>query len=76
MGEEGVVPFGANGIDFVNKNNRWRMILRNPEQLAHQLWAFSEVLLNELRADNPQEGCRCLVGDGLCQQRLAWRQHK
>ena len=63
------------------------MLFSHAEQLAHHLRPVSEVLkrgktlpgestphahlLNELRADDAQEGGRCLIGNGLREQRLA-----
>jgi hypothetical protein len=41
------------------------------EQLADQPGAVAEVFLNQLAADDAQEGGRCLVGHGLGQERLS-----
>ena len=47
------------------------MLLGHTEQLPDHLRSVAEVLLDELRADNAQEGGRGLVGDRLGQESLA-----
>lgn len=48
------------------------MLLCHPEELPHQLGPVSEVLLDQFRAHHAQEGGRCLVCDGLGEQRLTY----
>lgn len=59
--EEGHAPLCTNGIDLINEDNGRRVLFSHTEQFAHQLWAVAQILLDELRTNNSQEGCRCLV---------------
>lgn len=45
---EGHAPLCADGIDLINEDNGRRVLLSHAEQLAHQLWAVAQVLLDEL----------------------------
>lgn len=66
-----LVPLGADGVNLVDKDDRRRVLLGHAEELAHELWPITEVLLNQLASDDAQEGGRGLVGDGLGEERLA-----
>ena len=54
---------------------QYALLVGDAEELAHELRAVSQVLLDQLGADDAQECCRRLVGDGLGQQRLARARH-
>lgn len=45
---EGHAPLCADGIDLINEDNGRCVLLSHAEQLAHQLWAVAQVLLDEL----------------------------
>merc|ERR1719402_1060694 len=66
-----VVPFSANGINFVDEDNTGTVLIGHPEQLSHQLGTVSEVLLDQLTSHHSEEGCAGLVGNGLRRQGLA-----
>mmetsp|Transcript_25046 Transcript_25046/g.79035 ORF Transcript_25046/g.79035 Transcript_25046/m.79035 type:complete len:206 (+) Transcript_25046:707-1324(+) len=66
-----VVPFGAHCINFVDEDNRRRLLLGHTEELAHELGPVAEVFLNELRAGDSQKSGGSLVRDRLGQERLA-----
>mmetsp|Transcript_25403 Transcript_25403/g.61188 ORF Transcript_25403/g.61188 Transcript_25403/m.61188 type:complete len:296 (-) Transcript_25403:1868-2755(-) len=66
-----VVPFGTDRVDLVNEDNRRRALVRELEHLPHQLGAVPQVLLDELRTHNAQEGRRRLVRNRLGEERLA-----
>mmetsp|Transcript_22528 Transcript_22528/g.72949 ORF Transcript_22528/g.72949 Transcript_22528/m.72949 type:complete len:408 (-) Transcript_22528:387-1610(-) len=71
----GVVPLGCHSIDFVDENDRRRGFLRKAEHLADQFRPITQVLLDELTADDTEEGRGGLVGHGLGQERLAGARH-
>mmetsp|Transcript_10758 Transcript_10758/g.33951 ORF Transcript_10758/g.33951 Transcript_10758/m.33951 type:complete len:292 (+) Transcript_10758:2279-3154(+) len=66
-----VIPLGADRVDLVNEDDGGSVLVGHAEELAHELGAIAEVLLNELRADHAQKGGRRVVGHCLCKQRLA-----
>eukprot|EP00760_Papus_ankaliazontas_P002325 PhM_4_TR10948/c1_g5_i1/m.88486 len=66
-----VVALRADGVDLVDEHNRGTVLLRDAEDLAHELGAVAEVLLDELGANDAQERRVGLVRHGLRQQRLA-----
>jgi len=49
----GYTPFRTDGINLIDEDDTWGMLLSDTEQLAHKFWSISEVLLNEFRADDP-----------------------
>ena len=67
------MPFCADGVDLVDKNNGWSMLLGKAEQLADKLGAVTRVLLNELGAHNAEKGGGGLVGHGLGKKRFAYQ---
>lgn len=50
-----VVTLRADCVDLVDEDDGRGMVLGHAEQLAHELWAVSEVLLNQLGAHHAQE---------------------
>eukprot|EP00038_Savillea_parva_P006719 m.165443 g.165443 ORF g.165443 m.165443 type:complete len:430 (+) comp12562_c0_seq1:97-1386(+) len=70
-----VVPLCPDRVNLIHKDDRRCMLAGHSKQLPDQLGPIPSVLLNQLRADDPQKGCRCLVGNGLGEERLAraWR---
>mmetsp|Transcript_11513 Transcript_11513/g.19647 ORF Transcript_11513/g.19647 Transcript_11513/m.19647 type:complete len:296 (-) Transcript_11513:709-1596(-) len=66
----GLVALRPDRIDLVDEHDRRRQVVGHAEKFAHQLWPVSQVLLDELRAHDTQEGCRRGVCHRLCQQGL------
>ena len=66
-----VVALGADGVDLVDEHDRRRVLLSDAEQLANQLGSIAQVLLDELRTDDAQEGSARAVCHRLGQQGLA-----
>jgi hypothetical protein len=65
------IPLRTDSVDFVDKDDRRRVVRRHLEQLADELGTVSEVLLDELGTDDAKEGGRRLVRDCLGKERLA-----
>lgn len=66
-----IISLGSHRIDLVDEHDGGRMLVRNAEQLAHQLRTVAQVLLDQLRADDAKESGGRLVRDGLGQKSLA-----
>ena len=47
------------------------MLFSSTEDLSDQLGTVSQILLNQLGADDSEESCGCLIGDCFGQQSLA-----
>ena len=60
----------SDGVELVDEYDAGRLVLGELEQLADEPGAFSDVLLDELRSDHPDERRLSSVGDGLGHQRL------
>jgi len=69
--EEMNIPFGTNGVDFVDENDTRCVLLSHTEQFPDKFWTVTEVLLNQLRSHYTQERRRCLIRDCLCKQCLS-----
>jgi hypothetical protein len=41
-------PFCGDGIDLVDENDGWRVLLGHAEHISHHARALSKILLNEL----------------------------
>mmetsp|Transcript_23005 Transcript_23005/g.47774 ORF Transcript_23005/g.47774 Transcript_23005/m.47774 type:complete len:345 (+) Transcript_23005:164-1198(+) len=70
----GVITLCGNGINLVNEDDGGSMLLRHTEHLAHELGTITEVLLDQLTANNTEECCGGLIRHSLGQQCLtsAW----
>mmetsp|Transcript_385 Transcript_385/g.996 ORF Transcript_385/g.996 Transcript_385/m.996 type:complete len:285 (-) Transcript_385:792-1646(-) len=65
-----VVALGAHGVDLVDEHDRRGELIRDPEELPHQLGAIPKVLLDELAPHHAEE-CRAGgVGHRLGQESL------
>lgn len=51
------VPLCADCINLVNEDDGRGVLLGHAEQLAHELRAITQVLLDELGTNHSQEGC-------------------
>ena len=51
-----VVSLGADRVDLVDEDDGRRLLVGDAEELAHELGAIAEVLLDELRAGHAQKG--------------------
>jgi hypothetical protein len=51
-----IKPPSRNCVDFVDKNNRRRILSSHSENISNHSGTFSQVLLDEFRADHPDEG--------------------
>lgn len=51
------VPLGSDGIDLIDEDDGRGVLLSHAEQLAHELGAIPQVLLDELGTNHSQEGC-------------------
>merc|ERR1712192_10410 len=63
-----LVPFGADGVNLINEDDTWAVLICNSEQLAHQLRSISKILLDQLAANHSEEGGTCLISNSLGQQ--------
>ena len=63
-------PLRSDSINLVNEDDTWCVLLSHTEELADELGPVSEVLLNQLGADYPEECRRSLVCDGFSEKRL------
>ena len=66
-----IVTLRADCINLVDENDRRGHLLCRSEQLSHELRTVSEVLLDQLAADDSKEGCGCLICHSLREQSLA-----
>ena len=65
-----VEPLRGDGVNLVNEDNTWRMLLSHPEQFSYELGTVSEILLNELGTDNTKESGGRLVATALARSVL------
>ncbi len=61
----------AEGVQFVDKDDRWRLGPRLFEEIAHPRGTDADEHLDELGTGNGEERHLRLASDGACQQRLA-----
>mmetsp|Transcript_4991 Transcript_4991/g.20458 ORF Transcript_4991/g.20458 Transcript_4991/m.20458 type:complete len:549 (+) Transcript_4991:336-1982(+) len=64
-GEAAAAALAADGVDLVDEHDGRRQVVGDTEQLAHELGPVAEIFLDELRADDAEEGRRRLVRDGF-----------
>lgn len=55
------LPFCPNGINFINKHDRWRVFFSDSKQFPNKLGPVTQVLLNEFGTNHSQESGRRLV---------------
>jgi len=65
------VPFSTNGVNLINEDDAWRMVLCHTEHLTNKFRTISEVFLDQFGANYSQEGGRCLVCNGFGEERLS-----
>jgi hypothetical protein len=51
-----VESLGCNGVDFINENDSWRVLLGQSEYVTHHARSFAQILLHKLRSNHSDEG--------------------
>ena len=64
-------PLRPDAVEFVDEHDRWRLLARQLEEFADEARAFPDVLLHELRPNEPDEARMGAVRDGLREKGLA-----
>lgn len=59
------IPFRADCIDFVDKDDGRCMFLGDAEEFADEFRSVAQILLNQLGTNHAEEGGRSLIGNGL-----------
>ncbi len=62
---------GSDGVDLVDEDNRGGILFSQFEDISDHAWTFTQILLNELRPDDSDEGSSGAVGDCLGHHCLA-----
>ena len=64
-------PRAPDRVELVDEDDRRRLLLRLPEEVADTGGAYADDRLDELGGRHREEGGACLAGDGSREQRLA-----
>ena len=67
----GAAARSPDGVELVDEDDRRRLLLRLPEEVADTGGAYADDRLDELGGRHREEGGACLAGDGSREQRLA-----
>ena len=70
-----IQSLGTNGVQLINEYDTGGLLLRKLEEFADEPRTLSDVLLDKLGSDQPDECCIGRIGDGLGHEGLtgSWR---